>query len=426
MQELERSHLKQELMEISLVDLFKYLYSHRVFLLITAGAVSFLLVGWVTLMNAPKFKSAAVYQVIAEDNLGSIQLPTFNNLFDEKGVSKKMYVLESLIDSRQYKKALYDEVFGKDEALGRDPEVAEQKKLLRDFFEPLMLRTEYKENVLPSFLSLSRDKENDALILAATTTSGTVSQALASVASRLLVAANFNNNLSQVRAIKSFLEKLTEETKGQLLGVESELTQLQVLEKSFSLQEVSVFYDRSQVESKTKLRELQNRFRSNEVLLAQFKTELRSYLAEMKSGTPSYLYLMQLQKKIDLLKYQIQVNNSDRAPAGLTAGSVDSKAQLDQLIQDFEKELGRNQNDWSMNSWDYWQSLEKNVNELKSKQKVLRGEIEAQENSLKSQGKDFEKISTKNSKADRASTRNRDDSKALRRTASQASGNQSS
>ncbi len=394
-QEKERPHLKQELMEISLVDLVKYLYSHRIFLIVAAGTVSLLMAGWVTLMNAPKFRSTAVYQLITDDNLGSVQLPTFNNFFDEKGVSKKMYVLESLLESRQFKKALYQEVFGEGQSLGSSSEVREHKKILKDFFQPILLTTESKENVLPSFLSLSRDKENDALILASTTTSGNVSQSLASIASQLLVAANFNNNLSQVRAIKSFLEKLTEETKAQLMAVESELTQLQVAEKSFSLQEVSVSYDRSQVEAKIKLRELQNRFRANEVLLSQFKVELKSYLAEMKSGTPSYLYLMQLQKKIDLLKYQIQVNNSDRAPAGVTADSGDSKLQLDQLIQDFEKELGRNQNDWSMNSWDYWQSLEKNVSELKSKQKVLRGEIEAQENSLKSQGKDFEKYPEK-------------------------------
>lgn len=416
MQEKDRSPpAKQELVEISIVDLFKYLYSHRIFLAVVAVSVTLLLAGWVTLMNSPRFRSSTIFQVVTEDNLGAIQIPNFDNFFDEKKVSKKMYVLESIVESRQYKKALYEEVFGQGQIIGSTPELVEQKKRIRDHFSEIVgtvkaksdevtgKEAESRQDILSGSLSLSREKENDTLIVSAITTSPEVSQALSSVAGRMLLAVNFNNNLSQVRAIKSFLEKLTGDTKTQLLAIESELTNLQVEEKSFSLQEISVYYDKGQIEAKTKLRELKSRFHSNEVLLSQFKTELKTYITEMKSGTPSYLYLMQLQKKIDLLKYQIQVNNNERLPASngsgtaesTVASAADSKVQLNQLIQDFEKELGRNQNDWSMNSWDYWQSLEKNVSELKSKQKILRGEIEAQENALHSEGKDFEKYPQK-------------------------------
>ncbi len=390
--ELNEEQNAPDLSEVNFMDLLRFIFTYRRFIIIVSLLVPVSVLIWGTFFKVAQFKSSAILQVSSEDNLGSSLPNGLGSLVEDKGVANKMFALESFFQSKQFRKSLLQEVYNPSDIFDNDKNLKTEKRVVKSYLRMRLKGSSTPDSDLADSLLINREKENDALEVSAVTWSAEASQALASLASRMLVEINFNNKVSQTKAVREFLERQVENTRLQLEKLESQLTDLQLSEKSVSLSEAGSIMDKENIEMRSKQRALENQFKANEYLISEFKKERLAYLETLKGGTPSYLYMMQLQRKIELYRYQMQVNEGKRA----IASESPVQNQLDSLVEDFDKEMKKNQEQLpSMSPWEYLQVLEKNISDLKLKQKTLQGEVGAGRETIKNQRQDFEKIPEK-------------------------------
>ena len=387
----QKVRINSEQQEVHFMDLMRFLFTYRRFIICFSLLIPVCVLAWALIFQIAQFRSTAILQVSNQDNLEAATFPVsgFGNFAEEKEVNNKMFALESLFQSKRFRSILFKEIYNHSEIFDREENLVASKKIVRNFLHLKLRGSKSPDQDLSEMLLITREKENDALEISALTWSSQASQALATLAAELLVELNFDNKIFQLRAVKNFLENQADNTRHQLDALESQMTDLQINEKSVSLVDASITMDKEHLEMISRQRNLENQYKANEKLLSDFKKDRLEYLDHIKGGETSYLFLMQLQRKIELYRYQMQVNDGKRD----VASNEDPRQQLNSLIQDFNHEMKKDQDKISsMSPLEYLQVIEKNLNDLKIKQKTLHSEIEVGLATLKNQNQDFEKV----------------------------------
>ena len=268
-----------DLSEVNFMDLLRFIFTYRRLIFIISLLVPTCVLVWSLLFKVAVYKSSAILQVSNEDNLGTSITSGLVGFGEEKGVNNKMFVLESFFQSKQFRKALLQEIYGPSEVFDNDKNLKNQKRVVKAYLHVRLRGSTSPDTDLSDSLIISREKENDALEVSAVTWSADASQALASLASRMLVEVNFNNKISQMKAVKEFLKKQAENTRVQLEKLESQLTDLRISEKSVSLSEASSIMDKENLEMVSKQRSLENQYKANVYLLSEFNLVLLIIIA---------------------------------------------------------------------------------------------------------------------------------------------------
>lgn len=209
-----------------------------------------------------------------------------------------------------------------------------------------------------------------------------LSQALTDLAAIVLVELNQKVLHEKTFRIKKFLELQTEETRSELESLEKELVKLQQDKNVLATSEVLIKMNGVYVDEKSHMQDIKRDYKAVEMFMAAINFEISQLREEMASDkNQSQLYLSQAQRRFELLKYQMAVQQIGRQPSSTSERSEDQslKSELEQY-----KTLLRHSKDRpiAIDPWKQLQELESLLAETKRKKIQLSSEIKAAENSL--------------------------------------------
>ncbi|MCB0363350.1 MAG: AAA family ATPase, partial [Bdellovibrionales bacterium] len=175
----------------------------------------------------------------------------------------------------------------------------------------------------------------------------------------------------------------TEETRAELESLEKSLVSLQRDKNILASPEVLIKLNNVFVDEKTHLEEIKRKYKASELFLSQISFEINKLREEMASdGNTSQLYLSQAQRRFDLLKYQLAVEQIGRQPS-----SVSNQGEIVSLTSELNtyKSILRNSKGGSiaLDPWKQLQEFESLLAETKKNKAQLASEIQAARTSMR-------------------------------------------
>ncbi|MCB0363920.1 MAG: AAA family ATPase [Bdellovibrionaceae bacterium] len=376
--------------EINLVDLVRYIYNHRVVVIIITLAFPALAGLWSFFVRRPVFKSHAIINVNLSSKSQTISMARFSYWFEEQEMLNKIYLTEQFFNSKKYREALLDEVEG---VTNKCPE-PDLCKAYKDAIGAYLKAADLKErddraSYLVGFLEIFSDANKYSMTVTGQTSDPYFSLALTDLAAITLVELNHQVLLDRTFKVKKFLEAQTEDTRLDLEKLELKLVDLQRERKILAAPEVQAKLNNVFIDQRTKLQELRRELAAAELFLKEMNFEVSRFREDMASEKgASQLYLSQAQRRFDLLKYQLAVKGLARDPASEGA-NVSANSELDgyrKVLRESKDQL------IALDPWKHLQEMEQLIAETKQKRSLLASEIKASESSLENSQGDYAAI----------------------------------
>lgn len=354
------------IVDVSLMEIVRYLWTNRRPIIGISIAIAVILSAYAIVFKRPSYKSESIIHVSLPDDLSGSSGRMMGFFYEEREIQDLMFLVEHMFESKQFRRQLL-----------ADAEASADRAVV-DFLSSLSseLSREDRADLILSFMFITRMKDQNALVVGARSRKPDLSAGLARIASHALVKANYENTLFRIRAVKDFLSRQADSARRELLQLEGEYAMLQTGERGLAAVEFTVGGGRDTLEARSKRRALKQQIDATSHLIAEFRTELSKHMDFIRGGRPSQLYLAQMQRKIELLKYQKEMSQQGRDPASMEGAGA--QAALNQALIEFDRILkDRGDLPVSLNPWDQVQQIEKQIAELTAKRSQLEGEFSA-------------------------------------------------
>lgn len=374
-----------EVVEVNLVQLTKYFYTHRIIIAIVALLAPALVGLWTFFVNKPIFKSSVTVNINVENDTSDFQEKRLQYYFMQQDVMNKLNWAEDFFYSKSFKGALIDEIEGRTNHIDKYPKMFIYKKdILNYVFDGKASKIDRmdKGSYMVSLMQMNSNIDKNKMTISVETPSPTTSMMLADVATHLLIELNHKRLLERVTNVINFLEKQTGDLKTQLKNLENKLT---IVQKKHGIVSVeSVAYNVNSIDSqRTKeIAELRQFKRSNASLIKEVGSELLKAKKALsgEGEVPSYLYLAQLEKRLQLLKYQEALTKTSRMPSSNSSSFYADKIKVTQnQIKQTLKNKNSSDERVTRGALESVKELETYLAELKREQKKVNTKIVAHE-----------------------------------------------
>lgn len=362
--------------ETNLIEVTNYIYSHKYWIALAAVACSAIVGIWSFFFSQTIYSSSAsvIFQVSRPSPLENEASMYWAR---EAEIDNKLYVLTIFLQSNRYKEALAKEALGLDSITGDSKEMKLARAVLKRRLQvENITNIEGATTFLSSLTDVSVDRTNRVLRLNAYTDNPLLSQSLANLSAQTLVELNFQLVLKEMNSVVSFIEDQTEATRNHLNTLENELALIQQKEKILSVADTTARLDQLQIESSNNINTLKVQRATNEIWISEIQRSIEDFRKALSSGPDSYLYVMQLQKRLDLLFYQRSLLNQDRNIATIDKNEVDLS--LNKTLEELQSSL-KNGTQTSMDPWSYLAQLENNLTAARRQQAETGAKISALE-----------------------------------------------
>lgn len=366
---------KQDVVEINLVQLARYFYSHRVALIALTLIFPLIIGVWKTLIRSAVYRSEI--HLLLDMQSDESQLRSTQSFFmnETEMTAKKFELVEKYFESKDFAKMLDDVLSGKESVDGVDPAGVHY---LESMFQGLSA-DESKSDLLLGFVEFHINTEKFRIEMAARHKDPKVSAVTTNLVGFSLVEFNRRMLLRRINSVKGFLLSQTEKTKGELTQLERELVNLQAKLKVVSPDEMRNRVNYFQVEQYSKYVDLQREFSAADALVHETDKQLKGMKAQTASGEEvNTSYVDQMQKRLDVLRYQ-------RAQLGDANGTSEMAQRLDADIRGLQSQMMKvvkKSSPVTVNLWVFIKKLETDLFEIEQKRIRLKTEMQAAEKAV--------------------------------------------
>ncbi|MBT4762603.1 MAG: hypothetical protein HOO06_12960 [Bdellovibrionaceae bacterium] len=379
-------------MEINFHEMSKYIFTHRYIFLIFVFALPALMGIWGFFIKKPKYK-ATVEINIGETMEGSSGMGSMFDVFNQsKDKENKLYISEQVFNSNLFMEALYDEVMVKSDLTKDLQDVEEKRRIVRVMLGSKLNNKLEGANELMSYLYLTTDLDRYHITLNSLTPTAKFSSAIVDIASYTLIGLNFKNLVKKLISVEEFLNGQLNQTKQRLTHLEVSLAKVQSENKILSVEQAQKTINAQHLQRLNVLRKAQIEFDSSKKYLDILKFEMADLRMKMLSKKRvSYLYLNQLHKRLDILRFEKESQILSRE----IASDIHSKKEINVILSKIRSgfnSLDNNEVPSSMSPWEYYTSLEKNSFKLSREITEKAGVLSSLKEDINISSKDFETL----------------------------------
>ncbi len=388
-QEIKFGRSTSDSHEINFSQLLRYFFTHRNFIAMLTFSMPILVLTWTILFKSHVYRADVVVNMDlnSDDRQASPAASMFFTLSDL--LSYKGYLVEQYFESNEYQQALYESIASKTSSsgTGRD-DILTIKKYLATFGPSgAGPNSEAESEFIYSHLSLKSNPDKYRLEVTALAANNRVAAALANVAAKNLVEMNSRVLLKRILSLKDFLQAQTDQTHTELKQLEEELVVLQKSERLFSPDEIKTRVSAVMIDRNLKYDELKKSLTAIELLKKETEADLNSFKDLLKSSKNlSYLYLEQMQRRLEVLKFQKSQILNERNISSVQQDDINAS------IANVQREMSHqieSKAPISSSPWDYIRKLENLTFELNRKNNEILSEISALESSQSKTEKRF-------------------------------------
>jgi uncharacterized protein involved in exopolysaccharide biosynthesis/Mrp family chromosome partitioning ATPase len=296
--------------DFNILELLNYLYSHRLALMIPPIAFA-AIVGLMTFfVRKPLYLSTATltFEQQQTGSLNRSELEAMSMFGSNNDIRDKITRIEHFIVSVKYRYGLLERIDGL--------KPADMARLNEDGKRRYAVIKSYLGSVDPSdrekragkifrHIRVKGDEKRGVLLLEATAPNPTLAWAIADLAKETLVDQNLERGLERVRLIKDFLVSQNDEIKNTLTELEQKLSNLRSQARIFTIDDAAARIDNSRFDTQARLSQSEGEFEAYKQMVADVTKEImefKKHMADPKGA--SYFYIVQLQKKLELLSYR--------------------------------------------------------------------------------------------------------------------------
>lgn len=380
---------QSELFEFNLLQLANYLFSNRLWIitgtLLCVGITLF----WVVFIKHPIYRASVSINIDlqADDKNAGMNMGVGGFFMQEQLIANKIGITEQYFDSKEFEDFIVTEL-----------SVDFQSEKLKEAIT--VIRAEAKRQSLSSDeeiadwlhgkMELKGFNEKSRIDMIGSGPKPELAAAVANFGAHVLVSYNRTMLVQRLKNLKAFLNTQTLQTKKDLRALEGELVDLQKTAKIISPDEVRVRANSLQIEQEAKLIEFERQLSSINTLITETEADLEYFKKLMQqNNSSSYIYLEQMQKRLELLRYQ-KLQNIQRSASGEKSDVQDPA--LEQSIAEILKDLSQqlqSLNPIANSPWDYVKKIEVAIFDLKQKRAVAKSEFSAQRTAKSRTTKEF-------------------------------------
>jgi len=371
-------HAESQLFEFNLLQLANYLYSNRWWIAIGTAICILLTVFWVSVIKRPNYRASVTINIdLFSDEKGSTNLMASPFFMQDQMVANKVGIVEQYFDSEEFKIYLYNLITKEDPPAKLSDEIGLVLEELKK--KKLTARDEINE-WLHSQLDLKGLSEKSRIEFTANASRPPLAAALANIGAYGLIEYNREMLVQRLKNLKGFLNTQTLKAKNELRKLEVDLVNLQKKAKIVSPDEIRAKVNALQVEQEAKLIEFGRQYAAFNTLIAETESDLSFFKKLMQENKPSsYLYIEQIQRRLEVLRYEkAQKANDDPA---IDQGISKVISELSQQLQS----LGP----VSQTPWEYVKKIETALFDLKQKRQAAHSELLAQQAAVQRTNKQF-------------------------------------
>ena len=369
-----------ESLEFNLIEFVTFVYSRRRLAAIMSVALFIALIVYILAVQRAHYRAASTINVNISSKAESFSMARYNTWIEEQETTTKIFSTEQFFDSSQFRRAVIASIAQEKEC--ENELCSQMRAAIRGAMDLRQLKSdEEKMEFVFSRLAIHSDTTHFILTIMGTDRDPKVAHALATIAAETLVAMNFKSLLSKNSRVRSFLENQTKITSDGLAELEKTLVEEQKKHNLIGTTETETRLTAIHIEQQQRLHTLTRDKLSIDLLEHEILEEIKTYKVELSSSkSVSFLYLSQLQKRFDLLKYQMAVESaSDRNPAsGDSPAQIANKAEFAQ----YGKILESGKASWvATDIWDHIKKAETLLIDIRQQREKIVSEIYATQKS---------------------------------------------
>lgn len=364
-----------EAIEFNVIEFLNFVYSHRRPSLILTAVFLVGLLFYVTAIQRPHYRASGTLNVNISSKSESFSLNRFNTWMEDQETANKVYTIEQIFESSQFHRAVIDEIDGKSKRC-ESHDCDEMREAVKSAWaERKLTEADDKMEFVFSRLNIHGDSIHYLLTVTATDQNPKVAQALASLSTQTLVDWNYQTLLAKNSKVRAFLESQTKSTSDALASLEKQLAAEQKKYNLMGTTEAETRLTAMYLEQQQRINSLNRDKNATDFLEKELVAEIANYKRDISSpDTVSFLYLSQIQKRFDLLKYQAALSDEkSRTPAAVT-----------REMEDFGKVLEKKAGQWiATDIWDHIKKAENLLVEVRQQRDKIVSDISAAQQSIR-------------------------------------------
>jgi len=379
--------------DFNFLELLNYLYSHRLIVVLAPIAFS-AVVGLITFfIRKPIYLSQSIITVELETS-NQFGMNKIESMFAESDVKNKLTILQHFLSSVQFRTALLAKVDQSPDTQMLEPENAQHKrhKVLKAYLNRTRaMSDDDRSSALMRMVSSKIEEKKGFMILEGKAPSPILAWAVTDLVKETLLDQNLERNLEKIRLIKTFLIKQELETKVRLDEFEKQLSKLRSKAGILGPDEVANRIDMVRFDTRAKLSQAEGEYEAYSQMHEDLVREADTLKANMANPSgPSYFYIVQLQKKLELLNYQQALILQKRSIAS-QVDRVDMSPEIKDTSEELRSALKATPNLTTKAPWEYLEILERQIKEVDQKRDasdkerlVMRRKVAENDRELKS------------------------------------------
>ena len=375
-----------EMFEFNLLQLVNYLFSHRWFIVIGTSLCVATALLWVIFVKQRVYRATVTINIdlTADEKMGAGMTMGGGFFMQDQMVNNKIGITEQYFDSEEFRVFLFRSLTTEDvpEMLKDDVEIVKNELVSRQI--------NGKDDIsdwIHSKIDLKGITEKSRIDLTGSAARPDIAAAIANVGAHALVEYNRLMLLQRVRNLKKFLNAQTLQTRKELHALEIELVDLQKSAKIISPEEVRARVNSLQVDQDAKLIEYERQLAALNTLITETESDLSYFKKLMQENkASSYLYLEQIQKRLEILRFQKMQATGSRGVADAEESPIDQS--INTVLQDLSKQLDT-LGPIASSPWDYVKKIETALFDLKQKRSQAKSELLAQRQARSRTNREF-------------------------------------
>ncbi len=369
------------IVDLNFLQLIKYFYSQRIILLIFVAALPAFSGLYLFFFKKPMYSSSVKIVVNTNSKANAIDDRMAYYFSQEQQAISKISQVEDFVNSRLFLDQLKS--FFKDKSLivSKYPEIQEHlletERYIKGYSTSQKITPDVKAGMIFSRIGFGSDLEKRSLFISVSSRVPKASAAMANVASFVLLNYNHDEMLKEETSVINFLKEQTDRLENQLLNLEEEYVNLQKKYNIFSEEVAKNQMNLIHIAHTKELSEINKKVEVHRKVYNSLKDQLRSVHNQVGvNNNSSFLYLKQLQKRLDLLNYQSSIKNA----RGLASESEKEniKLKIANIIERYKLKVTKSKPYLTINPLENITSLEKKIKEVDDKLFQLQARKNAQ------------------------------------------------
>ena len=379
---------QQELFEFNLLQMLNYFFSYRLWIVIATGVSVLLTTFWVVFVRQPIYRATVNINIdITAEDRGVQAISGSQTFLQDQVIANKISIVEQYFDSQNFRTYLFRTI-----ADGNVP--PHLKEDLHIVWEDLLKNKTLKKSEVEGWFAgkvyVKGSVDKFRMDFVASAGQPALASAVANIGAYALVEYNRDMLLKRLRSLKTFLNGQVKATKSDLKTLENRLVSLQKSAKIFAPEDVKVKINSIQVDNEARLIEINRQFTSLNSLISETEADLtyfKNMMQDSQQGhSSSALYVDQIQKRLEVLRYQRQQQAKE------SGGDPKAYAEIDKSIQSIVGELSRQLQTiapLTSTPWEYIKKIEAALFDLRQKRAQAKSEMEAQRAAVQAMEKEY-------------------------------------